>query len=94
MRRFVLVMRRLQKSHVAFSFSHAAFPYLSWSISILPPPNPKSPKAPPKPMSSALQTKSNPSPAPPTMTEARDLAAKIFGTYLERPVFELFRKDF
>ena len=28
------------------------------------------------------------------MTEARDLAAKIFGTYLGRPVFELLRKDF
>ena len=35
MRRFVFVMGRLQKSHVAFSFSHAAFPYSSWSTSII-----------------------------------------------------------
>ena len=37
MRCFVLDMRRLQKSHVAFSFLHAAFLYPSWSTSVLPP---------------------------------------------------------
>ena len=30
---------------------------------------------------------------PPTMTEVRDLAVKIFGRYAGRPVFELLKAD-
>ena len=32
-------------------------------------------------------------PPPPTMTEARGLAQKIFGNYFERSVFDLLRAD-
>ena len=49
--------------------------------------------APPMPTSAASPTKSNPSPAPPTMTEVRDLAMKLYGRYAGRPVFELLKAD-
>ena len=56
-------------------------------------PEPEKPKGPTEADVQRLADEIKSLARPPTMTEARDLAAKIFGKYFSRDVFNLLKAD-
>ena len=90
-----------------FGFGHGALAKVTCSVFIFPcgvsisvmehfhfaAPEPEKPKGPTEADVQRLADEIKSLARPPTMTEARDLAKRIFGRFHGRPVFELLKAD-